>query len=154
MTGGARPKARGAAWERRVRDYFRERGYDCERAYGAGRHDDPGDLILGAWIPMLIDCKVAARSERARWIDELRRKIGRLAGRAPIPFTVERRRSHPVAHAFVTFDLVGFVDLLDAFRDASSAEVAAGVITPRAGEDRTAAVRGGPRPPRTDEVPA
>ena len=113
MTGGAGPRRVGSAWERAVRDYLRGRGYDAERAYGAGRPDDVGDLIVGAWVPLLVECKVAKRSERASWIDEARAKVAAWRS-AAVPVIVEKRRRKPVDDAYVTLDLAGFCDLLDA----------------------------------------
>lgn len=109
---GSAPRRRGSEWERRVRDYFRARGYDAERRYGAGRGDDVGDLVVGAWVPLLIECKAVQRSERSLWLDAARRKLPRLDRRA-VPVIVERRRSHDVSRAYVTLDLAGFCDLID-----------------------------------------
>lgn len=113
MTGGAGPKIVGSEWERRVVAYLRERGFDAERLYGAGRPDDVGDLYVGAWVPLLVECKAAVRSERAVWIDALRRKVARSRDRA-IPIIVERRRGKRNAgEGFVTLDLAGFCDLIE-----------------------------------------
>ena len=112
MSGGAGPRRVGSEWERRVRDHFRARGFDAERAYGAGRADDVGDLVVGAWVALLVECKAAARSERARWIDEAREKVSRWRSGA-IPLVVEKRRRKPVGSAYVTLDLDGFLDLID-----------------------------------------
>jgi hypothetical protein len=113
MTGGAGPKRKGAAWERRVRDAFRRAGFQCERAYGAGRRDDVGDLhLFDLDLDVLIDCKNAKRSERAAWIDEARAKCR--AGTVPV--VIEPRRGSDVVDAFVTLDLLGFALLLDEIR--------------------------------------
>ncbi len=112
MNGGAGPRRVGSQWERDVRDYLSERGYDAERAYGAGRPDDVGDLIVGAWVPLLVECKVAKRSERAGWLDEARAKGPVEAG--AIPVIVEKRRRKGPGDAYVTLDLAGFCALIDA----------------------------------------
>jgi hypothetical protein len=111
MTGGAGPKRKGAAWERRVRDAFRARGFDCERAYGAGRNDDVGDLhVFDVPLDVDLDCKSAARCERAEWLDRLRARSD------GIPFLIEKRRSRDVLDAYVTTDVRGLLDLFDALR--------------------------------------
>lgn len=113
MTGGKSPHRIGDDWERRVRDYLRSRGFDAERAYGAGRPDDVGDLIVGAWVPLLVECKAGRKSERGVWIREAREKVTTTRAGA-IPVVVERRRGSPVETAFVTLDLDGFCSLIDA----------------------------------------
>ncbi len=46
MTGGSAPKRKGSAFERDVVAYLREHGFpDAERAYGAGRPEDIGDVV-------------------------------------------------------------------------------------------------------------
>ena len=113
MSGGAGPRRVGSQWERDVRDYFRSRGFDAERAYGAGRNDDVGDLIIGAWVPLLVEAKAGKRSERAAWIDEARLKVDRWRSSA-IPLVVEKRRRKKVEDAYVTLDLDGFCSLIEA----------------------------------------
>ena len=112
MSGGAGPRRIGSDWERKVRDHLRRRGFDAERSYGAGRPDDVGDLVVGAWIPLLVECKAAKRSERAAWMDEARAKGPARAG--AVPLVVEKRRRKDVGSAFVTLDLDGFCDLIEA----------------------------------------
>ena len=58
MTGGSAPKRKGSSFERDVVHYLQEHGFtDAERAYGAGRPEDIGDVV---GIPgATIECKAA-----------------------------------------------------------------------------------------------
>ncbi len=118
-----------------------------------GRADAVGDLVVGAWVPLLVECKAAKRSERAVWIDEARAKVERSRATA-VPIIVEKRRGRSDAGgAFVTLDLDGFLDLIDRIAPGSSEPRRAGDMTREGLGDRGRASRGASRPAGLDSSP-
>jgi Holliday junction resolvase len=69
MPGGSAPKRRGSQFERDVVRYLREHGFaDAERAFGAGRPCDIGDIV---GVPgITIECKAARSIDLAGFVDE------------------------------------------------------------------------------------
>ena len=61
-------KRKGSTFELDVVKFMREQGFPAERAYGAGRPDDRGDIV---GVPgFVVECKNHARLELAVWCDE------------------------------------------------------------------------------------
>lgn len=108
MTGGAAPKRKGSAFEREVAAFLREHGHpNAGRAYGAGRHDDHGDIAgVGGFV---IECKAQRSIDLAGFVDEaVREATGTLA----IPVVVAKRRGHPTGDAYAVVRLSDWADLL------------------------------------------
>jgi hypothetical protein len=99
------PQARkGHNFERAVVEVFRMHGHDfAERAYGAGRPDDTGDLdgILGGRV--VVECKNANRLELGPWSDEA--EAERIAARADFGLLVVKRRLKSAGQAFAVLPL-------------------------------------------------
>jgi hypothetical protein len=108
MTGGSAPKRKGSAFERDVVGYLREHGFpDAERAYGAGRPEDVGDI---AGIPgVTVECKATKSIDLAGFVDEAEHE--RLNARQPVAVVVVKRRGKSTAQAYVVMDLVTFARL-------------------------------------------
>ena len=104
------PQARkGASFERDVVRYLRDHGHPhVERAYGAGRADDRGDLDgIPGWC---FELKNHARLDLAGWTNELHREQGH--ARASYGCLIVKRRGHPPADAYVVMNLEQFARLL------------------------------------------
>jgi hypothetical protein len=109
MTGGSAPKRKGSQFERDVVHYLREHGFsDCERAYGAGRPEDVGDV---AGVPgVTIECKATKSINLAGFVDEVERE--RLNARQPFGVVVVKRRGKGAADSYVVCNLSTFVRLV------------------------------------------
>ena len=109
MTGGASPRRKGSAFERDVVGYLREHGFpEAERAYGAGRPEDVGDID---GIPgVTVEVKNHARLALAQWIDEAERE--RVNARQPYGVVVVKRRGKSAASSYVVCDLATFTRLI------------------------------------------
>ena len=105
------PQARkGATYERDVTGYFRTHGQPyAERAYGAGRPDDVGDIngIVG-WALELKNHKQLAL---ASWLDEAEKE--RVNARARFAAVIHKRRGKSVGESLVTMTLKTFCAFLD-----------------------------------------
>jgi len=106
---GRAMKARGSAFERDVAQFLREHGHRfVERAYGAGRSDDRGDLDgLPGWV---LECKAHKTLDLAGWMAEAERE--RTCGRQPFAAVIAKRRGKPTSDAYVVLDLATFARLL------------------------------------------
>jgi Holliday junction resolvase len=102
-------KAKGDAFEREVVAYLRTRGWPyAERAFGAGRRDDQGD-ILG--LPgVVFQVKNHRRHAFAEWVEQAEEQRAR--ARAAFGAVIAKRRGKPVADAYVVVSLAVFLDLL------------------------------------------
>jgi len=102
-------KARGSQFERDEAGYLRDHGHRyVERAYGAGRPDDAGDLDgLPRWT---VEVKACRALDLAGWMDEARRE----QGHAGTEYTavVAKRRNRPVADAYVVLPLADWARLV------------------------------------------
>ena len=109
MTGGSAPKRKGSQFERDVVAYLQDHGFpEAERAYGAGRPEDVGDL---ANVPgVCCEVKNHARLELARWIDEAERE--RVNARQPYGVVIAKRRGKGAAQSYVVMDLATFTRLV------------------------------------------
>jgi hypothetical protein len=104
------PQARkGSQFERDVVHYLRDHGHPyAERAYGAGRQDDTGDIDgLPGWVLELKCCKSLAL---AGWCDEA--EAERVNARRPMAAVVAKRRGKSVGDSYVVMPLRQFAALL------------------------------------------
>ena len=104
------PQARkGATFERAVVEYLRGAGLPyVERAYGAGRPDDVGDIDgLPGWT---IEVKNHQRLDLAGWVDEA--EVERANGRQRFAAVVAKRRGKSTGSAYVVMTLATFAELL------------------------------------------
>jgi Holliday junction resolvase len=109
MTGGRAPKRKGGQFERDVVAYLREHGFpEAERAYGAGRPDDVGDL---ANVPGVTgEIKNHKDIDLAGFMDEVKREQAN--ARTPYGVAIIKRRMKPVAESYVVLTLEQFSRLL------------------------------------------
>ena len=103
MTGGRSPKRVGSQWERDVRDYLNAHEVPTARAYGAGRRDDQGDLLLGTPLGFLLECKAHRELRLAEWLNEARAKCHP----GDVPWIIARRRNAGAGRAYAVTDLEG-----------------------------------------------
>lgn len=109
---------KGSTFERALVDYLRNHGFPfAERAYGAGRPDDRGDIdgIVG-WV---IEAKNHKTLELARWCDEAAKEATTGhpwpagAGLLRRPWAViAKRRNRPISDAYVVMPLEQFARLV------------------------------------------
>ena len=109
MTGGSAPKRKGSQFERDVVRYLQEHGFpDAERAYGAGRPEDVGDI---AGVPgICCEVKNHARLELAQWVDEAESE--RINARQPFAVVIAKRRGKGTAQSYVVMTLESFTRLV------------------------------------------
>ncbi len=102
-------KAKGDAFERAVVDYLQTHGHRyAQRAFGAGRRDDQGD-VLG--LPgVVLQVKNHRRLELAAWVDQAEEQRAR--ARADLAVVVAKRRGKPAADSYVVLSLGAFARLL------------------------------------------
>lgn len=104
------PQARkGGQFERDVCTFLREHGHPyAERAYGAGRPGDVGDIDgIPNWC---IEAKNHKTIDLAGFMAEAERE--RLNGRRLNAAVIAKRRGKSVADAYVVIDLTTFARLL------------------------------------------
>ena len=108
MTGGSAAKRKGSAFEREVVRYLQEHGFaDAERAYGAGRPEDIGDVV---GVPgVTVECKAARSIDLAAFVDEAERE--RLNARQPYGVAVVKRRGKSTGQSYVVLSLEAFTRL-------------------------------------------
>lgn len=108
-TNGSAMKRKGSAFERDVVAYLRANGFPyAERAYGAGRPEDVGDIDgVPGWT---IEAKAHKAIELASFVDEA--EIERLNGRRTFAAVVAKRRNRPTADSYVVLTLASFARLL------------------------------------------
>ncbi len=109
MTGGAAPKRKGSQFERDVAGFLRAHGFPyAERAYGAGRNDDRGDLD---GLPgFVVECKAHRELNLARFVDEAIVEAAN-AGPGIVPVVVAKRRHRATADAYVVMRLADWAAL-------------------------------------------
>jgi hypothetical protein len=104
------PQARkGSVFERDVVKFLQVHGHPyCERAYGAGRPEDTGDIDgLPGWC---LELKNHRAMNLAGWCDEV--EAERVNGRQPYGAVVAKRRGKPVADSYVVMSLATFAALM------------------------------------------
>jgi Holliday junction resolvase len=107
MTSPERRK--GSAFEVDVVKFLRSAGHPfAERAYGAGRPDDVGDVngIVG-WC---LELKNHKTMDLAGWADEAAREA--TAARCRWWAVIAKRRNRPTADAYVVMPLSQFAELM------------------------------------------
>jgi hypothetical protein len=104
VSGGRGPKRAGDRFERDVVAYLLTHGYPyVERAYGAGRPDDRGDLDgLPGWV---IQCKAEKILDPA---GALRAAERQCPDHLHHPAAILKRRNYPTGQAYVVMTLETF----------------------------------------------
>jgi len=107
MTSPERRK--GNAFEVAIAQYLRDHGHPyAERAYGAGRPDDRGDID---GIPgFVLSAKNQAQVRLGVWMNEV--ETQRVNARASFAALIVKRRGAPVDRAYVVLDLATFAALM------------------------------------------
>lgn len=106
---GAAPRRKGSRFELEVARFLAANGHQhVERAYGAGRSDDRGDLDgLPGWV---VEVKNHKSIDLAGWCDEA--EAERVNAGQPFAAVVAKRRNRPVGDAYVVLTLERFAALL------------------------------------------
>jgi hypothetical protein len=109
MTGGVGPKRRGSAFERDIVAFLRAHGFPyAERAFGAGRPEDVGDID---GLPgFVIEAKAHRSLDLAGWMDEA--ETERLNAHQPFAVVVAKRRNKPTGAAYAVMTLEAFARLV------------------------------------------
>jgi hypothetical protein len=104
MTGGRRPKQAGDRFERDVVAYLVAHGYPyVERAYGAGRPDDRGDLDgLPGWV---VQVRATKRQDLAGALGDAERQR---RDHLELAAAILKRRNHSTGQAYVVMTLETF----------------------------------------------
>ena len=104
------PQARkGATFERDVVEFFRANGHPyVERAYGAGRPDDVGDLDgVPGWA---LELKNHQKLALSGWLEEA--EVERVNARARFAAVIAKRRGKNAGQSYVVMTLATFAELL------------------------------------------
>jgi hypothetical protein len=118
-TNGASMKAKGSAFEREVVRVLRGHGHPhAERAYGAGRPRDVGDVsgVSG----FAVEVKACRSLDLAGWLDEAAREAGNV-GAGTVGVVVAKRRGRPAEDAYVIMRLGDWAELVAVRSRASGA---------------------------------
>ena len=101
-------KRKGSAFELEVARYLAAHGFPAaERAYGAGRPDDRGDI---AGVPgVAIECKAVRAMDLAGWLTEAKREAENAGGKLAV--VVAKRRMASVSRAYVVMELEQWCEL-------------------------------------------
>ena len=103
-----RAKRKGTGLEVRVRDYFRQRGYEAERLPTEGKNDR-GDIQVQG-VPWVFECKATVGSDLGPTMNEAKKEA---VNAGVLNYCVVKHRSrHSVDEAFVIMPLWMFVDVL------------------------------------------
>jgi Holliday junction resolvase len=102
-------KQRGSRWELDVVKYLRESGFKyAERAYGAGRRDDKGDITgFPGWV---FECKNHKAMDLAGWMDETDRE--KQTANAEYGVAIIKRRNKQTKDGYVLMTLEQFSKVL------------------------------------------
>lgn len=108
MTSPQRRK--GSSFELAIVAYLKDHGFPfAERAYGAGRPDDRGDIDgIAGWT---IEAKNHKTIDLAGWCSEASAEAAN-GTRSPRWAVVAKRRNRPVEDAYVVMSLAQFAHLL------------------------------------------
>jgi hypothetical protein len=103
-------RAKGSAFEREVVRVLREHGHPhAERAYGAGRPRDVGDV---SGVPgFAVEVKACRALDLAGWADEAAREAVNV-GAGTVPVVVAKRRGRPAEDAYAVMPLSHFAELV------------------------------------------
>jgi len=101
-------KIKGSAYEREVVKALTEAGIYAERAYGAGRPDDVGDISgIPNWI---LECKNHAKFALSQWLAEAERE--RQNAKAKFGAVIIKKRGKSAKESYVLLDFETFVKIL------------------------------------------
>ena len=102
-------KRKGSQWERDVATYLKDNGFPfAERAYGAGRPQDVGDID---GLPgIVLEAKNCAKIELAAWMDEAATERANAWARYGV--VIAKRRRKPVSDAYAIMPLSQLAQLL------------------------------------------
>lgn len=106
---GTASKRKGSQFERDLVRELRARGWDAERAYGAGRPDDVGDI---AGLPVVVEAKACKRFDLAGWCDEA--EVEAENAGVEIGVVIAKAPRRPTEDAYVVMRLPAFDILLRA----------------------------------------
>jgi Holliday junction resolvase len=109
-TNGRAMKVKGSVFEREVVRVLRAAGHAfAERAYGAGRPGDVGDID---GLPgFCIEAKCHRALDLAGWVDEAVTEAAN-AGAGVVPVVVAKRRGKPAEDAYAVMRLTDFARLI------------------------------------------
>ena len=109
-TNGRAMKAKGSAFERDVVAVLRDHGHpNAERAYGAGRPDDTGDVD---GLPRFaLELKCCRTIDLAGWMNEATTEAAN-AGPGVLPVVVAKRRGRPADQSYVVMTLADWAQLV------------------------------------------
>jgi hypothetical protein len=109
-TNGRPMKARGARFEREVVACLRDNGHPyAERAYGAGRPRDVGDID---GLPgFALECKAHRSIDLAGFMNEAAAEADNL-GDGVVPVVIAKRRGKPITDAYVVMQLGDWAQLV------------------------------------------
>lgn len=121
MPGGSASKRKGSAFERDVVHFLVDHGFPyAERAYGAGRPDDVGDIdgVLG----FCLEAKAHKQIDLAGFVDEATREAKnadshRPPGAATYGAAVIKRRGKGTEQAYVVLELRDFARLVKEWQE-------------------------------------
>jgi len=101
-------KIKGSAYEREVAKALTEDGIPAERAYGAGRPDDVGDISgIREWV---IECKNHAKFSLPQWLAEA--EVERQNAKKKYGAVFIKRRGKSAKESYVLIDYNTFVQIL------------------------------------------
>jgi hypothetical protein len=103
-------RRKGSTFELAIVAYLRDHGHPhAERAYGAGRPDDRGDIDgLAGWT---LEAKNHKTMDLAGWCDEARAEASNGPG-SHWWAVIAKRRNRPVSDAYVVMPLSQFAELM------------------------------------------
>lgn len=100
-------KAKGSQWERDVVAYMRAAGYDMERRFGAGQHNDKGDLVGDPGF--VYECKNHKTYQISTWLEEA--SVERENAGATFGFVIAKRPRKSTGEAVVMMTLDQYIQL-------------------------------------------
>jgi hypothetical protein len=104
----SKERRKGTGFEVAVVNYLREWFPFAERAYGAGRPDDRGDIDgIPHWV---LECKCHREMDLAGWVTEATAEAAN--ARSHWWAVIAKRRNRPVDDAYVIMSLSQFARLL------------------------------------------
>jgi hypothetical protein len=109
-TNGASMKTKGSAFEREVVRVLHAHGHPlAERAYGAGRPRDVGDVAGVSGFA--VEVKACRSIDLAGWLDEATTEAANV-GAGTVGVVVAKRRGRPAEHAYVIMRLGDWAELV------------------------------------------
>lgn len=106
-------KAKGDRWERACVEFLRSAGLEVERAYGAGRPDDVGDIDGISWLA--VSCKDHQTLRFSQWLDEVQEQA--VAARKGHAVVIAKCARRATGDAYAVMRLRDFADLVAEFEE-------------------------------------